>query len=492
MRLILVVLLIIIGRAALHAQLPYFNRVDTFSGFAKTFGSIYSYDNKVLITHAYAKFTPAYNEVTVVHLYDYEGNLILNKKFILDSSISTSRLKFAKSSNNFLYMGFSIADLTDTVNDTQNRYYALAKLDDNLDTLWVKYYDRPTIYYEFVQGITALHDGLLLFGSVRDSTINTFNNYHVMKTDFDGNMLWHHTYPETAIARHGLYLKAIELPDRSIRIMGQNYQYYDATFDRLDSMGNKIYHRVYFNDYNDYPTDMIPCKEGGYVIVGFHDTEHLGLVADSFRMSIMKMNSVGTLQWKKSIELGDNVGINGIVQNDDSTYTISYAYVDYSDGIEEFKTGIRKFDVNFNELWDRKIKPISGDHAEALIFHGSQGGYIFAAKDINLDPWICYVDKCGYQTPDSGCVISAIEEQAQLEASVILYPNPAATQLTLYWDGTEPARISIYNTLGQLVLTQAITYANTSFDISRLATGIYTLQLIDAKGRSAVRKWVKE
>ncbi len=75
---------------------------------------------------------------------------------------------------------------------------------------------------------------------------------------------------------------------------------------------------------------------------------------------------------------------------------------------------------------------------------------------------------------------------------LVIYPNPAATQLTLYWDGTEPARISIYNTLGQLVLTQAITYANTSFDISRLASGIYTLQLIDAKGRSAVRKWVKE
>ena len=89
-------------------------------------------------------------------------------------------------------------------------------------------------------------------------------------------------------------------------------------------------------------------------------------------------------------------------------------------------------------------------------------------------------------------VVKMSFENVTSNESLLLYPNPAATQLTLYWDGTEPARISIYNTLGQLVLTQAITYANTSFDISRLASGIYTLQLIDAKGRSAVRKWVKE
>jgi len=85
------------------------------------------------------------------------------------------------------------------------------------------------------------------------------------------------------------------------------------------------------------------------------------------------------------------------------------------------------------------------------------------------------------------CTTASSEESAI--PNVILYPNPANQKLNIRTpESIHPSEVSIYNSLGKLVLTKAF---NPSFDIEHLDNGIYFLKL-QMNGCSQVRRFLKE
>jgi len=71
----------------------------------------------------------------------------------------------------------------------------------------------------------------------------------------------------------------------------------------------------------------------------------------------------------------------------------------------------------------------------------------------------------------------------------VLYPNPARNVLNVKGDFDSNESVTIYNMLGQSVLTKAVTSSDESIDISSLANGIYNVYFNTAK---ATYKFVKE
>jgi surface protein len=82
------------------------------------------------------------------------------------------------------------------------------------------------------------------------------------------------------------------------------------------------------------------------------------------------------------------------------------------------------------------------------------------------------------------CPTASIEDQNQLDISI--YPNP--TNDKLFIQGlSSSSRVSIYNVLGKLVLSQTI---SKEIDVNNLQSGIYIIKIADEQ-KEIVRKFIK-
>jgi surface protein len=93
----------------------------------------------------------------------------------------------------------------------------------------------------------------------------------------------------------------------------------------------------------------------------------------------------------------------------------------------------------------------------------------------------------GWTITDAGlnCSTASIDDQNQLDISI--YPNP--TNDKLFIQGLlNTSKVSIYNVLGKLVLSQTIPK---EIDVKQLSKGIYILKIIDEQ-KETVRKFIKD
>ena len=71
-----------------------------------------------------------------------------------------------------------------------------------------------------------------------------------------------------------------------------------------------------------------------------------------------------------------------------------------------------------------------------------------------------------------------------------IYPNPSTG--LVHFDTPENGQLFIYNTLGQMVVTQKLSKDNSSLDLSYLTTGMYTLVFNGQNNSYTPVKWIKE
>ena len=83
------------------------------------------------------------------------------------------------------------------------------------------------------------------------------------------------------------------------------------------------------------------------------------------------------------------------------------------------------------------------------------------------------------------CPTASVDDQNQLDISI--YPNP--TNDKLFIQGLlNTSKVSIYNVLGKLVLSQTI---SKEIDVKQLSKGVYILKIIDEQ-KETVRKFIKD
>jgi hypothetical protein len=92
----------------------------------------------------------------------------------------------------------------------------------------------------------------------------------------------------------------------------------------------------------------------------------------------------------------------------------------------------------------------------------------------------------------SECVLLLIESVDELEQNWAagFYPNPATSDLTV-WSST-PVSVSIYNSLGALVISQRVNAVNHTLDIAELQQGLYQVVLQTNDGKQSAQLLVKQ
>lgn len=171
--------------------------------------------------------------------------------------------------------------------------------------------------------------------------------------------------------------------------------------------------------------------------------------------------------YDSSYKLVNTIDPNGNnVQSTGSLYQ-SGSWVGYGNVINTFNNSYAKNDI----IWPGG--PNQYNHMLLTYINQQFSGGVY----VNSGKGICYYSPVG----STGIAKNEIAETK-------IYPNP--TTGLIYFDNLNSASINIYNLVGELVysLSADPMAKNNTIDISSLAHGIYSMQLIDANGKSVFRK----
>ena len=188
------------------------------------------------------------------------------------------------------------------------------------------------------------------------------------------------------------------------------------------------------------------------------------------------------------------LSFNGDISNwDTSSVTIMASMFDSA---SSFNGDISNWDIS-SVLWMYNMfdgSALSRDNYDALLKGWSeqnvQSNITFGAQGLTYcngeDARQSLIDDKGWVISDAGldCATASIDDQNQLDIS--MYPNP--TNDKLFIQGLSSSlRVSIYNVLGKLVLSQTI---SKEIDVKQLSKGIYILKIIDEQ-KETTRKFIK-
>lgn len=125
--------------------------------------------------------------------------------------------------------------------------------------------------------------------------------------------------------------------------------------------------------------------------------------------------------------------------------------------------------------------PVEGaTSADFFITDPSQNGFYSVAVTLN---------GCDAMSECVLLLIESVEELAH-DWSAGFYPNPATTQLNVW--SSAPVGVSIYNSVGAMVLSQRVNAMNHVLDISELRQGIYQVVLQTSDGKQSAQLLVKQ
>lgn len=318
-------------------------------------------------------------------------------------------------------------------------------------------------------------DGLLYFTGVYDTVGCMLGNGMATWDGVD----WHTVYdfPNTHPENNPRVIAICTLNDQ-LYVTGQFYSVDGALGNEIAFYDGTQWHTVGGGLFGSLtvPFDMVTYKNQMYVAGRFKKSE--GNPGNNIA-------SWDGYQWS-DLEGGTNGQVFDLLKYHDKLYVFG----DFTEA-----GGIP---AKYIAIWDGSkwcginsnfIKPgigCSGIYNDTILIGG--GFKILQGNDtiVNFAKFLAgdYVDTCGAAV--------GISEINKTNFDFSLSPNPATTQLQIYFPSTnQPQHVTLINTLGQTIQQQTFSTNQLKLDISTLPSGVYFIALQNEKGR-AVKKFVKE
>ncbi|HZV13251.1 MAG TPA: hypothetical protein VFA55_08550, partial [Candidatus Kapabacteria bacterium] len=254
-------------------------------------------------------------------------------------------------------------------------------------------------------------DGGYIVGGDAEGTDGDVTGNHggsdlwVVKLDSLGHIQWEKCYGGTNIengcfikpAKDGGYILAGESNSLDGEVTGLhgNGLSIDIWVVKIDSIGNLQWEKCYGGTYDDFGEDIIPTSDGGYIVAGVSNSKDDGDVTGHHGGNnnipdywIVKIDSIGKIQWEKSLGGSDFDMAQKILQTADGGYIV----VGYSQSIDGDVTGnhggkdywIIKLDANGNIQWEKSYGGTGDDWAISISLT-NDGGYVVAGESNSND-----------------------------------------------------------------------------------------------------------
>ncbi len=314
-------------------------------------------------------------------------------------------------------------------NNTYHYDIWLVKLNFNLDTVWTKSYTHSNTDTSLIpQSLIQTNDGgFLICGKQRNLG---FTNYYgfLYKVDSAGNFQWYKSYnnpgPFQAI------WDVIELPDHSFMCTGNNINTIngdlDAFYFYVDSLGNQFAVFTIPTLGNSAFCELIESNNNSFVMIGSENFSSGSI--QPYINSIVKINSTGSIIWKKNYLPFNSVGSALVVAK---ALNGGYIYSGLSDNTTNYvKAYIHRLDENGDSLWYREFG--SSSYSDFWdIKTTSDGGYIMCGQTggCNNNGGTCF---WLVKTDSLGLLVTGIKEETIFKAATLtVYPNPTTTYCTI-------------------------------------------------------------
>lgn len=292
-----------------------------------------------------------------------------------------------------------------------------------VDILWEKSYGGSSSDRAY-SVISNADGGYLLVGSTQstDGDVTGYsgaNDFWVVKTDMEGNLLWQKTYGGSD---EEVALDAIELADGFILFgysasldgdMTDMHGVADYWLLKIDFSGNLIWQNNLGGSLIDHGHEVHQTSDGGFILCGQSKSTNFEASGSGNNGKndfwIVKTDSLGNLQWQKAYG-GSEADIgNAILVTDDGGF-VACGYANSSNGDIGENMGfgdawVFRCDSNGEIIWSQVFGGSGDDFARAII-PASTGGYFLVGGtssnngDIiggngSTDIWLLKLDDAG-------------------------------------------------------------------------------------------------
>jgi hypothetical protein len=263
----------------------------------------------------------------------------------------------------------------------------------------------------------------------------------------------------------------------------------DVWVVKLDSLGIINWQKSYGGTGSEIALDVKQTLDGGYIVGGKSSSNDLDVTANhgSYDYWLMKLNTLGGLQWQKSYGGTGDEGIASIKLMSDGGYLIGGS-ADSINGdvigshlrdywiIKSDSTGTIQWQVSFG-----------GSAAEWLysVQQTSDNGFFLCGSTYSNDGDVSgNHGSFDYWVVKLNTLTTDIDNQIN-RTDLKIYPNPTEGIITIKLNSSNPkTNFKIINVLGQTVLSGIITAETTNLNIDKLPNGIYLFQLEDDNSQS--------
>jgi len=247
--------------------------------------------------------------------------------------------------------------------------FCLTKLDKDGNLQWT--HRLSGNMDDVLTSIEQTTDGGYLLGGFTTSATSFDDDFFMAKLDSGGNLVWDKIVGgsnfDFAQSVHQTFDKGYVLAGRS---NPSGFIYYDVFIVKFDSSLNLQWSKAIGGTADDRANAMQQTADSGYVLAG--ETSSFGAGAND--VYVVKLDSVGNLQWAEAIGGSLNDVGNSIKQTSDGGYIVAGNSSSFAQGDDYY---VVKLDGSGNIEWTRTIGGTASDIATD-VQQTPDGGYIVA------------------------------------------------------------------------------------------------------------------
>lgn len=271
----------------------------------------------------------------------------------------------------------------------------------------------------------------------------------------------------------------------------------DCCVVKLTSTGDIQWQKALGGTNNDEAYSIIQTTDGGYIFAGYSDSNNGDVTGNHGGGDywIVKLTSTGNIQWQKALGGTRLDESYSIIQTIDGGYIVA----GNSDSNDEDVSGnhegsdywVVKLTSVGNIQWQKSLGGSEWDYAYSII-QSTDGGYVIAGYANSNDG-----DVTGNTGDDYWIVKLAsdtLETNTFNENNFVIYPNPVNNILNI--DGTAIKSIIITDVTGKTVLINyesilSQKHSKNEINISNLQNGVYFVKIQGVNDNTIIQKIIK-
>ena len=83
------------------------------------------------------------------------------------------------------------------------------------------------------------------------------------------------------------------------------------------------------------------------------------------------------------------------------------------------------------------------------------------------------------------------DEEISIDQSIVFYPNPASTEITVQFKGEQHAKVSIYDLSGKLHVEDLLESSQQKVSLEGLKSGLYILKVVQGEEVTSAQLYVR-